>query len=98
MALELRNRLEPSLGLTLSATMLWAYPTVATLAAHLVDRLGIRVADDEATASGAAPRPVVKPARAALARVQALSDEDMERQFAERVAHTAIPHTRGRRG
>lgn len=39
MALELRNRLEVSLGLTLSATLIWTYPTIASLAPFLADKM-----------------------------------------------------------
>jgi acyl transferase domain-containing protein/acyl carrier protein len=35
MALELRNRLEGALGLPLSATLAWNYPTVESLTSHL---------------------------------------------------------------
>jgi acyl transferase domain-containing protein/NADPH:quinone reductase-like Zn-dependent oxidoreductase/acyl carrier protein len=38
MALELRNRLERSLGLTLPATLIWAYPTMVALAAYLSEQ------------------------------------------------------------
>jgi len=38
-ALEMRNKLEAALGLKLSATMLWNYPTVATLTPYLVERV-----------------------------------------------------------
>ncbi|HEY3230463.1 MAG TPA: acyl carrier protein, partial [Roseiflexaceae bacterium] len=48
MALELRNRLEASLGITLSATMVWGYPTIAALVPHLADRLGIDLAEQTA--------------------------------------------------
>ena len=41
MAIELRNRLEALVGLELSSTLVWAYPTVAALAAHLIQRLGL---------------------------------------------------------
>src|SRR5436305_10276019 len=41
MALELKNRLERGLGLTLSATLAWNYPTIAALAAYLLGELGI---------------------------------------------------------
>jgi len=40
MTLELRNRLEADLKLTISATAIWNYPTVTLLAAHLAERLG----------------------------------------------------------
>jgi len=39
MTLELRNRLEADLGIRLSATVLWNYPTVAALARHLAGEL-----------------------------------------------------------
>ena len=39
MTLELRNRLEADLGLRLSATLVWNYPTVAALAGHLAEAL-----------------------------------------------------------
>ena len=40
MAMELRNTLETILGLTLPATLIWTYPNVGDLAAHLATRLG----------------------------------------------------------
>jgi phthiocerol/phenolphthiocerol synthesis type-I polyketide synthase C len=40
MALELRNRLEASLGTTLPAALVWAYPTITDLAGALCERLG----------------------------------------------------------
>lgn len=39
MAMELRNRLEQSLGLRLPATIVWSHPTVSALATHLDGRL-----------------------------------------------------------
>jgi acyl transferase domain-containing protein/NAD(P)-dependent dehydrogenase (short-subunit alcohol dehydrogenase family)/acyl carrier protein len=39
MAMELRNRLEASLGCTLSATLVWSYRTVAALAEHLAHKI-----------------------------------------------------------
>ena len=41
MALEYRNRLEASLGLTLPTTLVWGHPTIAALAPHLAERLGL---------------------------------------------------------
>jgi acyl carrier protein len=80
MGLELRNRVERILGERLSATLVWNYPTVTALAAHLAYRL--------------APMPelVVEASRpedastvsdvdleAALAEVEGLSDEEARR-------------------
>jgi NAD(P)-dependent dehydrogenase (short-subunit alcohol dehydrogenase family)/acyl carrier protein len=38
MALELRNRLEVTMGLRLSATLIWSHPTVADLTSHLLQK------------------------------------------------------------
>jgi phthiocerol/phenolphthiocerol synthesis type-I polyketide synthase C len=40
MALELRNRLEASLGIALPAALIWAYPTISGLAGALCERMG----------------------------------------------------------
>ncbi|HEU5072663.1 MAG TPA: beta-ketoacyl reductase, partial [Polyangiaceae bacterium] len=39
MALEIRNRLERSLGVALQATVVWSYPTLAALVPHLAQKL-----------------------------------------------------------
>ncbi|WNZ59218.1 beta-ketoacyl synthase N-terminal-like domain-containing protein [Myxococcus sp. MxC21-1] len=57
--LELRNRIESGLKLTLSATLAYAYPTVQTLTAHLFGKLE-PVLDAE---SRVTVRPVVKEAQ-----------------------------------
>ncbi len=63
MALELRNRLESSLGTTLPAALVWAYPTITDLAGALCERLGYApLADAEQTSDAET----------------ALSDEEME--------------------
>lgn len=41
MTLELRNRLETSLGLTLSATLIWNYPTIDALVPFLAEKCGV---------------------------------------------------------
>ena len=40
MALELRNRLEATLDITLPAALVWAYPTISALAGALCERMG----------------------------------------------------------
>ncbi|MCV7409093.1 polyketide synthase [Mycobacterium florentinum] len=51
MALELRNRLEASLGTTLPAALVWAYPTIHDLAGAMCERLGYEtMAEPEPTA------------------------------------------------
>jgi acyl carrier protein len=41
LTLELRNRLERSMGITISPTLLWNYPTVTALAPCLAEKMGI---------------------------------------------------------
>lgn len=52
--LELHARLERSLRLKLPATLGWQFPTLAALAPHLADRMGI---DLDAPPAGAPPVP-----------------------------------------
>jgi NAD(P)-dependent dehydrogenase (short-subunit alcohol dehydrogenase family)/acyl carrier protein len=74
LGLELRQRLERDLELRLSATLIWNYPTVAALAAHLGARL-----DPGATpavpSERVAPRATTRALGGLLARVEHLSDE-----------------------
>jgi len=48
MALELRNRLEAGLGITLPVALVWAYPTISGLASALCARMGYEPADHAA--------------------------------------------------
>jgi len=50
-SLELRNRLQGSLGLDLPATLLFTYPTLDKLVAHIIDKLAL----DGSNATTAAP-------------------------------------------
>jgi acyl carrier protein len=43
MSLEIRNRLEASLGLRLSASLLYTYSTTATLVDHLLDQMSFEI-------------------------------------------------------
>jgi myxalamid-type polyketide synthase MxaE and MxaD len=84
-AVEFRNRLEISLGLRLSATLAWNYPTVRDLATHLLGKL------DPPGEPAASPVHIDEPARTAAApeahvieQVQALSDEEALRALRNR--------------
>jgi SAM-dependent methyltransferase/acyl carrier protein len=46
MGFELKNRCEQSLGLKLSATMTWNYPTIATLTGFLAGKLDVPLVDE----------------------------------------------------
>ncbi|BBX97575.1 type I polyketide synthase [Mycobacterium lacus] len=45
MGLELRNRLEASLGITLPVALVWAYPTISDLASALCERMDYATPD-----------------------------------------------------
>jgi NADPH:quinone reductase-like Zn-dependent oxidoreductase/acyl carrier protein len=75
MALELRNRLETSLGLRLSATLLWSYPTVPALAEHLAGKLDFGVTEAPATP---APQDTVEVEVAQLSPAEALAQLEAE--------------------
>ncbi|WP_437819492.1 type I polyketide synthase [Sorangium sp. So ce1078] len=83
MSLELRNRIEASLGLRLPATLAFRYPTVAALVGFLAEQLNLPVA-----AAPAAPAADDAAARDAVIveNVKQLSDEEAEALLAERLA------------
>ena len=74
MGLEFRNRLEAGLGLKLSAALIWTYPDVARLAAHLSGRFSEpAAAPPEAPAAPPANQPSPGP------DLDALSDAELAR-------------------
>jgi len=87
MGLELRNRIEAALGITVPATLLWTYPTVAALSRHLTDDALFVKPDDAARSTRAEPSDVhsthTEPSRAPLAReldapeLHKLSDDEL---------------------
>jgi len=88
MALELRNRLEVRTGITIPATLVWNYPTVAQLATQLAIRVGVPLdgAEDRSADSSAveATSPESDGDLAALlGEIEQLSDEDAGRLLAE---------------
>jgi len=76
MTLELRNRLEISLDVVLSATLIWNYPTVAALTPFLAGKMEIALA---AEAVPAADTPLSEPA----ADLDDLSTAEVEALLAE---------------
>ncbi len=84
-AVEFRNRLETALGLTLSATLIWNYPTVAAIVVYLAERLGLPLdganGGQPAEAAGSPAEPTQLPAD-----VDAMTDDE------------ALRALRGRRG
>ena len=47
MAIELRNRLESDLKVTLSATLVWNYPTITKMVPYLADKMNLSLEDTD---------------------------------------------------
>lgn len=69
-SLELRNRLEHGLNLTLPATLVWQFPTVDTLAPHLAEQLGL--VPDESIAE------TIDDRQTRISEIERLSDAEAE--------------------
>jgi acyl transferase domain-containing protein/acyl-CoA synthetase (AMP-forming)/AMP-acid ligase II/acyl carrier protein/NAD(P)-dependent dehydrogenase (short-subunit alcohol dehydrogenase family) len=80
-AIELRNRLEASLGLTLSATLVWNHPTIAALATYFLARQDL-AATSAPVAVGPPAAPVLEPP--GTDRLRALSEADALRALTRR--------------
>ncbi|MBV8587790.1 MAG: SDR family NAD(P)-dependent oxidoreductase, partial [Verrucomicrobia bacterium] len=80
MGFELKNRCEQSFGLSLSATMVWNYPTIRLLAGHLADKLGVTLSDAPPAADWSKNGEVESISgqrfSTVLANVEQLSEED----------------------
>ncbi|MCC6750544.1 MAG: type I polyketide synthase [Deltaproteobacteria bacterium] len=94
MTVDLRNRIEASLGLVLPATLVWKYPTLSALTEHLLERLTESLATpgaDEAAEVPTAARaekaeaPPAPAASLGRAEVDALSDEEAEALLAAKL-------------
>jgi acyl transferase domain-containing protein/acyl carrier protein len=81
MGLELRNRLELSFGVTLSATLIFGYPTISALAPYLATKMGIPFEEEP---PAAIVTPPIETTRAAA--VAELSEDDAEALLAEKLA------------
>ena len=81
-SLELRNRLEIDLGLTLSATLIWNYPTFPAMASYLADCLEVDVgANSSPITSKVSPENTPKqkePMQKVIETVAELSEEQAE--------------------
>ena len=82
MAVELRNVLSTALAQPLPATLLFDYPTLQTLAAHLGSETS--ASGESAVEARAARTGGVQVAATVISRIEDLSDEEVERRIAER--------------
>lgn len=78
MTLELRNRLESSLKLTLPATLVFNYPTVAALTGHLAEKMGVPLHAPKAEA-----QPEVASQSSAVDELENLSRDEVSALLAE---------------
>jgi acyl transferase domain-containing protein/acyl carrier protein len=91
MALELRNRLELSLGIKLSATLVWAYPTLIAMTHYLLEQMELLEQ----------PAPLPEPSRpepqapdAGPDELEMLSEQEMAALLAEEIASFRRKETR----
>ncbi|MEW6733888.1 MAG: type I polyketide synthase [Acidobacteriota bacterium] len=81
MAIELRNRLSNSLALTLSATLIWRYPTISTIADYLAQRMDIPLDSRAESAPPNQDRRVV-----VLTKLEQLGEDEAEALLMEKLA------------
>jgi NADPH:quinone reductase-like Zn-dependent oxidoreductase/acyl carrier protein len=88
MGLELRNRLEARLGVTLSATLAWTYPHVAALTEYLIGRLELAPAPELARQAATAAAAAAERAReeTEVQQLQQLSEEEKAALLQEELA------------
>ncbi|MCC7361294.1 MAG: type I polyketide synthase [Anaerolineales bacterium] len=79
-AIELRNRLERGLGVPLSATLVWNYPTIAALAPFLAEKMGLALTPPAALAAAPAPDADLT---AFLAQAERLSEAELRQLLNE---------------
>jgi myxalamid-type polyketide synthase MxaD len=80
-AIELRNRLERSLGVTLSATVAWNYPTIAAMTPYLARKMALPLSP--ADVADSAP-PMDDEMAAFLSQADSLSAEELRRLLNEK--------------
>jgi acyl carrier protein len=90
MTLELRNRLEASTGLKLSATLVWNHPTVRALATYLGGQMQCEIDVTEAAAPAACARTNGDEPRAGAADLDGLADLDRLADLSEDDALRAL--------
>ena len=87
-ALELRNGLELATELTLSATVVWNYPSVAQLAGHLAEEMDIepQVETDSETQRS---DPAGESFDALVGELESLSDDELRKILEDAEQETA---------
>jgi myxalamid-type polyketide synthase MxaE and MxaD len=80
MTLELRNRLERTVGIKLSPTMLFNYPTVVALAPRLLEKMSLELEEPKAPTAAGIPVP------AGNGNLDSLSTDELEDLLAKELA------------
>ncbi len=83
MGLELRNRLEAAFGVSLPATIVWNYPTVAALAPFVAERLDVALEQTERDAPPAGEPAQEPDLDALLGEIEQLSADEARRLLSE---------------
>ncbi|HYO54311.1 type I polyketide synthase [Archangium sp.] len=86
MSMEIRNRLEATLGLKLSATLVWTYPTLAALTPYLAERMELTLEDRVGELRAVEAPALAQPSAAPDSEIDEMSEEEVERLFAQRMA------------
>jgi hypothetical protein len=87
----LRNRIGGATGLRLSATVVFDYPSVADLAAHLLRAAGAAVGSDAVGAAGVREALAAEADGEIAERVDAMEIEDLvEQTLARQAADTGV--------
>lgn len=84
MSIELRNRLEDALGVSLSASLIWNYPTVNALAPFLAEKLGVPL--DESVLGSAAKEDSEAEASPTASALDELDKDELEALLAEELS------------
>jgi acyl carrier protein len=84
MGMELRNRLERDLGITLSATLVWNYPTIELMSVFLAKKLGIT--SEAKTEAVVSDQQAVEeaPLETLIADFATLSDDDILKELMDK--------------
>jgi acyl transferase domain-containing protein/acyl carrier protein len=80
MGMELRNRLERDLGITLSATLVWSYPTVESMSTFLAEKIGLSLESAETPSTPDAASSET-PLDDFVVNLGTLSDDDVLREL-----------------
>ncbi|MBS0547429.1 MAG: polyketide synthase dehydratase domain-containing protein, partial [Proteobacteria bacterium] len=88
MALELRKSLGAGLGLTLPATLLFNFPTIAALADHLAGEVGLGETDSPSRVGPVRTAPVAIAQDKIVESVMGMSEDEMAAAIAEEFALT----------